>query len=198
MEVLRDEGLPAYMGFIRDARNRRKGRKGEKMVRRALSHQGFFSPFHRTVHGIIIADRHGNTHEIDHIDIRRNGIFCIETKSISGRIEGKATDELWFSYLPGRKHEHRNPLRQNAVHARVLEELLGRPVSSIVVFVQDNAPGVEGTINLSSLAAYLRSYRGSDTLSRREVKAIRRIIREAGSGISHRSHVRAIRKSSGG
>lgn len=177
--------------------NRRRGREGEKRVRKALRHQGLFAPYHKVLNGIILIDRKGDSHEIDHIDIRRSGIFCIETKTIAGRIEGRPDDPVWHSYLPERVHEHRNPIMQNEVHVRTLREVLGKdfPIYGVVVFTDDNAGTIAhpGVINLSDLRDYLRKHGTRNVLSRKDVRTIRRTLKSCRT-ISHRKHVKAIAK----
>ena len=44
-------------------------------------------------------DNYGNTHQIDHVEIRENGIFYIETKNYSGLIFGGSNQTFWTQCL---------------------------------------------------------------------------------------------------
>ncbi len=64
------------------------------------------------------------TTQIDHVVISNFGIFCIETKSYSGWIFGKAQQTYWTQVIYRYKKRFYNPLRQNFAHIRAIEAVL--------------------------------------------------------------------------
>jgi len=76
------------------------------------------------LHNIIIPSLVGTT-EIDHVVVSRFGVFVIETKYWSGWLFGSAHDKTWTRVVYQRRHQVRNPLRQNHGHKMALAELLG-------------------------------------------------------------------------
>lgn len=64
------------------------------------------------------------TAELDHLVVSPYGLFCIETKSHSGKIYGGVYTEQWTQYLAGRGYKFYNPLLQNDSHCRALQALL--------------------------------------------------------------------------
>ena len=88
--------------------------------------------------------------QIDHIVVSNFGIFCLETKSFSGRIFGRATDKYWTQSLGLRSYRFYNPLRQNHAHLKALEALISSlqisaPVFSLVVFPNAEELKITGT-----------------------------------------------------
>ena len=168
------------MGFLktltRPLRSKARGLSGERRIRRILRHSCPFFATHYTLNGCIVRDRKGNTHEIDHVEIRRGGVFCIETKNIAGRLMGRDGDECWHAEQGRRGIAFRNPLKQNAVHVRALREILpeGIPVVPLAVFASDNARrlGIPGVIDSSDLRSYLRSSDSVSCLRRKDVNCL--------------------------
>ena len=87
------------------------------------------------------------TCQIDHILIRPNGIFVIETKNLAGMIFGNEDQEQWTQVLAYGKDKYRfyNPVKQNKIHIIKLQELLNTdfPIFSIVVFTAANIDNVQ-------------------------------------------------------
>jgi hypothetical protein len=112
----------------------KKGAAGEFMVKCHLFfHLGWRC--YRFHHHVTIPFRKGTT-QIDHIVLSRYGIFVIETKYLSGRIEGGVEDNLWTT----QRYLFQNPINQNAKHKQAVEEHAGIApefVHSIIVFVGD-------------------------------------------------------------
>lgn len=69
------------------------GSVGEYRVESKLNPLIFGKVEHRQINNLIIVDDKGKSHEIDHIEIRENGIFCIETKSYIGWIFGNESSQ---------------------------------------------------------------------------------------------------------
>ncbi|MFT5469848.1 MAG: restriction system protein [Verrucomicrobiales bacterium] len=79
--------------------------------------------------------------QIDHVVLSEFGIFVIETKNYGGWIFGDADSYKWTQTFPGKKTRFYNPLRQNAVHVRALQQLLDLPddvFHSVVYFIGDS------------------------------------------------------------
>ncbi len=104
-----------------DARNMRAkaiGTLGEALVTAELEKTE--CPFLRNV--ILKID--GHTVEIDHIIRTPNGIIALEVKTYSGRVTGAELDRYWSHHVAGQTHRFLNPLIQNRMHVRALEQFL--------------------------------------------------------------------------
>lgn len=103
---------------------------------------------------LLLPLRNGHTTEIDSILITRKGIFCIEIKNWVGRISGNDKADYCIQKYdnPYRKDKHhRNPVKQNENHCRVLERLFGYcyEIKNIIIF-----PRIEDKRNLDSAFVY--------------------------------------------
>ena len=97
--------------------NNYKGKVGEERVDSKLNPLIFGKVEHRQINNLILIDNNGKSHQIDHIEIRQNGIFCIETKNYIGWIFGSENQDKWTQSLyNGKKHQFVNPLKQNKSH----------------------------------------------------------------------------------
>lgn len=85
----------------------------------------------------------GTTTEIDVIMLHETGVYVFESKNYSGWIFGSENQQTWTQTLPtgkGRSQKSRflNPIIQNKVHIKWLQEYLGEetrlPVYSYIVF----------------------------------------------------------------
>ena len=68
--------------------NNIKGNIGERKVDAKLNPLFFGKVYHQQINNLILIDDNNKTHQIDHVEIRENGIFCIETKNYKGWIFG--------------------------------------------------------------------------------------------------------------
>lgn len=75
------------------------GAHGERKVDSKLNPLIFGIVEHRQINNLILVDDNGKSHQIDHIEIRENGIFCIETKNYIGWIFGSENQEKWTQTL---------------------------------------------------------------------------------------------------
>lgn len=75
------------------------GMQGERRVDSKLNPLIFGRVEHRQINNLILVDSNGKSHQIDHIEIRENGIFCIETKNYIGWIFGGEHQEKWTQTL---------------------------------------------------------------------------------------------------
>lgn len=85
---------------------------------------------------LILVD--SKSHQIDHLIVRKSGIFVIETKNFSGQIYGQENQKEWTQVLAYGQEKHRfyNPILQNRSHIYALSKIIGRNdcFISIIVF----------------------------------------------------------------
>ena len=175
------------------------GMIGESAVNSKLNPWIFGKVEHRQINNLILMDENGKSHQIDHIEIRQNGIFCIETKNYIGWIFGGENQDTWTQSLyNGEKHKFPNPLKQNKSHIYHMNRVLGGKykINSVVVMVQDNADkiNVSNVVNLRDLKEYLLNYSDGTEYSIEELDEIYNKLLDASSQISNREHVENIRK----
>ena len=92
----------------------------------------------------------GKTTELDNVVVNRNGVFIIEVKNYSGRLEGSENDFNWTKYhrsKGGRVYVKivKNPLRQVKRQVFILGHFLRENdlpvwVNGYVLLLEDNAP----------------------------------------------------------
>lgn len=120
----------------------KKGEEGENLVASILDND---TKYHRLINNLVLLGDNGVSHQIDHILIRPNGVFVIETKNYYGLIEGKEEDSFWTRsyFVKGKvkKATFHNPLKQNQSHIRAIKKIIGKdyPIYCFVVFVQNNS-----------------------------------------------------------
>ena len=127
IEILR----PARRSVASEHRAGAIGSAGEGLVASALQKAGY-----RALHGVMIGGRSWST-EIDHIVRSPGSILAVETKTLSGRVEGRPWDRQWVQRSSGRERWFLNPLRQNATHLDVLRRSIGAidvSLRGVVVF----------------------------------------------------------------
>lgn len=180
--------------------NNAKGKIGEAKVDKKLNPLLFGKVEHRQINNLIIMDNMGKTHQIDHIEIRENGIFCIETKNYIGLIYGSENQEKWTQVLyNGEKNQFYNPLKQNNSHIYHLSMVLNRKyrLNSVVVFVQNNADKVHcsNVVNLKDLKDYLKNFDDGTRYTVREMDEIYNTLLEANNPqISNKVHIMNVKK----
>lgn len=177
----------------------RLGEKGESQVDARLNPLLFGKVPHRQVNNVTILDENGYSHQIDHVEIRRNGIFCSETKNYSGWIFGSENQKTWTQVLSGgKKYQFVNPLKQNATHVYQLNKVLkGKyKIFSVVVFVQNNADKIDipNVINLCNLKSYLANFHSGVCYSDFELDMIQAQIMAANKRLTNSEHVQNIEK----
>lgn len=143
----------------------------------------------------------GGTTQIDHLYVSRYGVFVVETKNMAGWIFGDENQAQWTQTIYRRKSRFQNPIRQNYKHIKVLEALLGIPVSrlhSVIVFTGDSTfktPMPPYVCTLANFTDYILSFR-RPVLSDAEVSDIRRKIekaRLAANGATRGAHIERLR-----
>lgn len=86
----------------------------------------FFQPLILTNLYLPHPTKKDRTTEIDVVFINQAGIHVIESKNYSGWIFGRARDQYWTQTLPRRrKHRFFNPIKQNELHLKAIEQVLG-------------------------------------------------------------------------
>ena len=134
---------------------------GEALVASALQRHFKTQDYHLLNH---ITLRHrGGTTQIDHILVSRFGVFVIETKSYTGWIFANAEHPTWTQVTFNDKFKFQNPIHQNYLHVKVVQELLDFvPMSAIqamVVFTGDAEFKTEmpsGVFTLPKLIQHLK------------------------------------------
>ena len=176
-----------------------KGTVGEWKVNRKLNPLVFGKVPHFQINNLILLDDMGSSHQIDHVEIRENGIFCIETKNYAGVILGTENQDRWTQCLRGKNHyTFLNPLKQNKSHIYHLSKALGGKykIISLVVFVENNVDSLKipNVIGLNDLKTYLRYYDDGTHYMLEEMQQIRdRIATLNAVWVTNRSHVENIK-----
>lgn len=179
--------------------NNLKGKVGEAKVDAKLNPLVFGKVEHRQINNLILTDNNGKSHQIDHIEIRQNGIFCIETKNYIGWIFGNESQDMWTQCLyTGEKHQFPNPLKQNKSHIYHMSRVLDKKykINSVVVMVQNNAEkvGLPNVVNLNDLKRYLKNFNDGTNYSVEEIDKIYNKLLNAQTEISNKEHVQNIRQ----
>lgn len=125
--------LLAVIIFIKSPKT--KGAVGELVVGLSL---GKDIPNEKYVINDLLLYHNRKSYQIDHIVIRKTGVFVIETKNYSGQIYGQENQKKWTQVLAYGQEKHRfyNPILQNKNHIYALIKILGRKdcFISIIVF----------------------------------------------------------------
>lgn len=185
------------MGIFKKIKNNIKGFVGETKVKNKLN-PAFSNVYHKTINNLFIEDEYGKTHQIDHVEIRENGIFCIETKNYNGKIYGRDDDKNWYIYLNRQKFEIMNPLKQNKGHIAQLNKILNNEYNIVntVVLVKNNAKKVRSktVINLKHLQKFLKKYNSLEYLTKEEIDDIYEKILEHKAKVSNHQHVKNLKQ----
>ena len=181
------------------ARAKAHGREGESKVNSTLNPLIFGKVEHRQINNLVLVDDNGKSHQIDHIEIRHNGIFCIETKNYIGWVFGNETSEKWTQTLyTGEKHQFYNPVKQNKSHCYHISKVIGKkyPVTSVIVMANNNAEKISANnvVNLNELKKYLSWYNDGTNLSTEEMDEIYNKLLAARVDITNKEHVENIKK----
>lgn len=182
------------------------GKFGEKRVARKLD---WLSKEYITLNDILLPTNYGTT-QIDHIVVSPYGIFVIETKNYKGWIFGHENSEEWKQSLLGKKrfwgwsseqHKLRNPIRQNAAHARAVKAILNEvgdfPIIPIVFFADSAELNITTpnhiVINWCNLRSAIKSYR-TQCISQEDIQRIVSKISSANITTegSRESHIRNV------
>ena len=178
--------------------NKAKGVIGEQRVSDKLNPLLFGKAEHRQINNLVLIDENGKSHQIDHVEIRQNGIFCIETKNYSGWIFGNEEQQMWTQVLYNEKHQFLNPIKQNRSHIYHISKILGGKykINSVIVMVQNNADriNVPYVVNLNCLKSYLSSFHDGTHYSTLEMDRIYLALLSASRcDITSREHIENIK-----
>lgn len=184
---------------IKPTVNTYQGRVGEAYVNSKLNPLLFGKTEHRQINNLVLVDDNDKSHQIDHVEIRENGIFCIETKNYKGWIFGSENQDKWTQALYTEKHQFLNPLKQNKSHIYYLNKALNNKykINSLVVFVQNNADKIDipNVINLNELKGYLKNFKSNVNYSTEEMDNIYfELLKANNQDISNSQHVQSILK----
>lgn len=177
-----------------------KGAMGERQVKRLIKKR--LNPSIYREFSNIIVPIDGGTTQIDHVYVCPFGVLVIETKNMSGWIFGGKNQAQWTQIIYRSKVKFQNPLRQNYLHIKALEPLLGLPIrcfKSIVVFAGDCTFKTEMPDEVrttSDLIEYIHSI-GTQIFSDAQVNEIcDRIIavRLESTRQVHRDHVKNLKR----
>lgn len=182
---------------FRDEINNYKGKRGEKMVERKLNPFISFS-YGITLPDYIFLDEKNNSHQIDHIEIRKNGIFVIEVKNYIGAIYGEYNSLKWRQVLNNQVNYFYNPIKQNNSHIYHLSKLLNNKykINSIIVFANNNADNidVDNVINLEDLKWYISSFNNGVIFSKEVINEIYDSLVDKEAVINNKEHIANINK----
>lgn len=173
------------------------GAAGERKVDSKLNPLIFDKVEHRQINNLLLVDSNGKSHQIDHIEIRENGIFCIETKNYIGWIFGNENSEKWTQTLyTGEKHQFFNPLKQNKSHCYYVSKVIGKKyiVNSLVVMANNNADKINcsNVININNLKSYMNRFDNGVRLSINEINDIYNKLLSARSNMTNNEHIQNI------
>ena len=176
----------------------RRGEQGELIVAKAINED---KDEHYLINNLILMGNDNVSHQFDHILIRHNGVFVIETKHYYGDIIGSKDDLYWSkTYLKHRKtvkDTFINPLKQNNAHIRFLRKVLGKdiPLFNFVVFVNNNVTnlGIYSVCNLNQVLIRISGCEGDKTLTSLEMQKINHTLLLLEADIQTEDHVKNIK-----
>lgn len=170
-----------------------RGNFGEFQVQHQLKKSSFIDAEHHLINNLVLLDKNNKTTEIDHIEIRHNGIFVIETKNYSGLIFGKEKEQYWTQVKYRYQRQFLNPLMQNNYHIHCLNKILKYryKINSIVVFTQNNAPKskIDNVLNLYQLRDYLDNFNDGTYYQLQEMDEILQTLLKAGGNLTKKDHL---------
>lgn len=182
-------------GIEKSTKASARGKAGENLVELIIKRQLSTKTDRRYIGNLILVDSNsGKSHQIDHVLIRENGIFCIETKNLTGLIFGTGDSDFWVQMISmSEKHEFFNPLKQNQTHCYQISEMLGRKyfVNSLIVMVQNNSEKIRhpNVINVVDLAKYIKNFNSGITLPQEEMDEIYDKLQSVASDMTINEHV---------
>ncbi|MBE6050136.1 MAG: NERD domain-containing protein [Clostridium sp.] len=160
-----------------------KGRVGEKIVRKELRKL----PNSYIIMNDLLIECRDETTQIDHVVISSKGIFVIETKNISGNIQGDDNTKYWTQVLDkyNRRNKFYSPVWQNKTHVKAIKykfrHMNNIPVYSIIVFSdQCNLKRVKSdniVIHIKDLNKNIKRIKSQRILSYNEIKEIEQTLR---------------------
>ena len=180
-------------------RSVKKGDIGEAKVIETLS---LIKDEQYLINNLILLGDNNVSHQMDHILIRHNGVFVIETKNYYGNISGNIDDSMWVRHIRmrGRLQPKKfvNPIKQNNAHIRYLKKVLGKdiPFINIVVFVDNDVSklGIYTVMNLEQLNSRITLWECETPLTSTKMKQIYDTLLHLEADIQNEDHVDNIEK----
>lgn len=177
----------------------KKGEEGENLVASLIEKD---SSYHRLINNLILLGENNVSHQIDHILIRSNGIFVIETKNYYGEITGKEDDSFWTRsyFIKGKKRtvSFHNPLKQNKSHIRAIKKIIGGafPIYCFVVFIQNNADGIDlfNVCGLDSLMNRINLLTSENELNKSQIETIYQLLLDKEAYLNNDDHLNKIKE----
>ena len=177
----------------------KRGEEGEKIVESLLSKD---TSFHRLINNLVLLGDNNISHQIDHIFIRNNGVFVIETKNYYGEIKGREDDSFWTrTYFVKRKPKtasFHNPLKQNQSHIRIIKRLIGKdyPIYCFVAFTQNNVAqlGLFNVCNANDLLSRIKLMTGDKEITNEEIEKINQTLLFNEADINNEQHVNKVKE----
>lgn len=180
-------------------RKLKRGEEGEQLVSLTLDKD---SSFHRLINNLVLLGDNNVSHQIDHILVRENGIFVIETKNHFGRITGLEDDSYWKKTYPykGRvkTETFHNPLKQNQSHIRIIKRVLGKdyPIYCFVVFVRSNVDELDlfNVCGPNDILKRINLITSDKPLSREVIESIYQTLLDKEAYVNDEMHLESIKK----
>lgn len=181
------------------SRKLKRGEEGEQLVSLSLDKD---SSFHRLINNLVLLGDNNVSHQIDHILIRENGIFVIETKNHFGRITGLEDDSYWKKTYPykGRikTETFHNPLKQNQSHIRIIKKILGKdyPIYCFVVFVRNNVDELDlfNVCGPNDILKRINLITSDKPLSEEVIESIYQTLLDKEAYVNDEMHLESIKK----
>ena len=177
----------------------KRGEQGEQLAASILDDD---QSFHRLINNLVLLGENQVSHQIDHILIRENGIFVIETKNYYGNITGLEDDSFWKKtfFVKGKikTETFHNPLKQNQSHIRIIKRVIGKdyPLYCFVVFIQNNADGIDlfNVCGLNDILKRIKLITINRPLSKEKIEEIYNTLLDNEAYINDEMHLESISK----
>ena len=177
----------------------KKGEEGENKVIALLETD---KQYHRLINNLVLLGQNNVSHQIDHILIRSNGVFVIETKNYYGDIKGNEDDSYWMRsyFVKGKRKivKFNNPLKQNQSHIRSIVRLIGKnyPIYCFVVFTQNNVDGIGlfNVCNLDLLESRIKMVVDNVSINKDEIDKIADILLSNEADVNNEQHIEKVKE----
>ena len=177
----------------------KRGEQGELLAASTLDAD---QSFHRLINNLVLLGENKVSHQIDHILIRENGVFVIETKNYYGNITGLEDDSYWKKsfFVKGKikTETFHNPLKQNQSHIRIIKRVIGKdyPISCFVVFIQNNVDGIDlfNVCGLKDILKRISLITIDNPLSRTTIEHIYNTLLDNEAYVNDEMHLQSIEK----
>lgn len=158
----------------------RHGKQGEEKVKEVL--KNIVGKDDRLLNNVVLQKHDGTFHQIDHILLRHNGLYCIETKHYAGNIHGRYNDSRWTVHNPYTRNitTFLNPMRQNFAHVSTIQSVIGHYyVESLIVFSRGELHVLGyGVLKLNELESYVNQKRIYPEYNPFEIEQLYKMIKE--------------------